>query len=43
MVRNNKIEVVLNSEEKDLIIKDAKENGMPVSTYVRWKLMKKSV
>jgi len=41
--RNDRIEVVLNQEEKDKIIKQAQDEGLPVSTYVRWKLLKKSV
>ena len=41
-VRNDRIEIVLNNEEKQKIIKMAKEEGLPVSTFVRWKLLKKS-
>jgi hypothetical protein len=41
MVRNNKIEVVLNQEEKKAIINQAKSEGLPVSTYILWKLLKK--
>lgn len=40
--RNNKIEIVLNEEERIKIFKLAKSEGLPVSTYVRWKLLKKS-
>jgi len=39
--RSDKIEVVLNSEEKRKIIKMAQEEGLPVSTFIRWKLLKK--
>lgn len=38
--RNDKIEVVLNPEEKAQIIRDAKREGLPTSTYVRWKLLR---
>ncbi len=41
--RNSRIEVVLNQDEKELIIKMAKESHMPVSTFVRYKLLKGSV
>jgi hypothetical protein len=40
--RNDKIEIVLNKEEKDKIISMAKTEGLPVSTFIRWKLLKKS-
>jgi len=40
--RNDRIEVVLNEEEKLKIIKMAEDEGLPVSTWVRWKLLKKS-
>lgn len=39
--RNDKIEVVLNEEEKTKIIKMANSEGLPVSTFIRWKLLKK--
>lgn len=40
--RNDKIEIVLNEEEKRQIIKQAQNEKLPVSTYVRWKLLRKS-
>lgn len=40
--RNNKIEVVLNDEERKKILQLATQEGLPVSTYIRWKLLKKS-
>lgn len=40
--RNKKIEVVLNEEEREKIIKLAEKEGLPVSTFIRWKLLKKS-
>ena len=40
-VRNNKIQVVLNTEERNKIIKLARDEGLPVSTFIRWKLLKK--
>lgn len=39
--RNGRIQVVLNQEEKDKIVKMAEEQGLPMSTYIRWKLLKK--
>ena len=39
--RKNKIEVVLNQEEKDKITKMALVEGLPISTFIRWKIMKK--
>ena len=42
-IRNERIEVVLNDEEKKKIIKLADEEGLPISTFIRWKLLKKSV
>lgn len=39
--RNDKIEVVLNSEEKKRILKLAEAENLPVSTFIRWKLLKK--
>jgi hypothetical protein len=40
--RNNKIEVVLNDEERKEIVKMAEKERLPISTYIRWKLLKKS-
>jgi predicted DNA binding CopG/RHH family protein len=40
--RNDKIEIVLNEEEKRIIVRQATNEGLPVSTYIRWKLLKKS-
>lgn len=40
--RNNRIEVVLNEEERKRIIEMAKKEGLPTSTFIRWKLLKKS-
>jgi len=39
--RNDRIMVVLNEEEKKGIVNKAKEEGLPVSTFIRWKLLKK--
>lgn len=39
--RNNKIEVPLNEDEKKQIIKLAEAEGLPVATYIRWRLLKK--
>ena len=39
--RNDKIEIVLNKEEKEEIVRQAKKECLPVSTYIRWKLIKK--
>jgi hypothetical protein len=39
-VRNDKIQVVLNNEEKELILKKARDEGLPASTFIRWKLLK---
>lgn len=39
--RNDKIEVVLNEEEKTKIIELAKREGLPLSTFIRWRLLKK--
>ena len=38
--RNKKIEVVLNEEEKKRILEIAKREGLPASTFIRWKLLK---
>jgi len=40
--RNTSIEVVLNNEEKQKIINLAQKEGLPISTFVRWKLLKES-
>ena len=37
--RNNRIEVVLNEEEKDRIVKLAGEVGLPISTFIRYKIL----
>lgn len=42
MVRNNRIEILLNPEERNKIVEDAKREGLPISTYVRWKLFRKT-
>ncbi len=39
--RNEKIQIVLNEEERKLIVDLAKKQGLPVSTFVRWKLLQK--
>ena len=41
--RNDRIEIVLNPEEKKKIISMAEKEGLPVSTWVRWRLLKNSV
>ena len=41
--RNARIMVVLNDEEKKQIIKQAEKEGLLVSTYIRWKLLKKGI
>ncbi len=38
--RNTSIEVVLNDEEKKKILEKAKKEGLPASTFIRWKLLK---
>lgn len=40
--RNTSIEVVLNEEEKQKIIKLANNEGLPISTFIRWKLLKET-
>jgi predicted DNA binding CopG/RHH family protein len=41
--RDNRVELLLSSEERDILIQKAAEEGLPLSTYCRWKLLKKSV
>lgn len=38
--RNARIDIVLDDEEKEKIMKMAIKEGLPVSTYCRWKLLK---
>jgi len=38
--RNDRIMVVLNPEEKKAILDKAKKEGLPASTFIRWKLLK---
>ena len=40
--RNDRIELVLSEEEKQKIVRMAVKEGLPVSTYIRWKLLKNS-
>lgn len=39
--RNARIVVLLNNEEKKIMIEQANKTGLPISTYIRWKLLKK--
>jgi len=39
--RNARIEVLLNEEERERVIELANKEGLPVSTFIRWKLLRK--
>lgn len=43
MLRVERIEIVLSPDEKDLIIEQARKAHMPVSVYIRFKLLTLSV
>jgi len=40
-LRVETIQVLLNEEEKIQIVSQAKQEGLPISTYIRWKLLRK--
>jgi len=40
-LRVETIQVLLNEEEKIQIVLQAKQEGLPISTYIRWKLLRK--
>jgi len=39
-LRHEKIELLLTEEEKDKVVIMSKEEGLPISTFIRWKLLK---
>lgn len=41
--RNDRIEMLLTGEEKSLIIAMAEKERLPLSTFIRWKLLRQSV
>ncbi len=38
--KDKSIHISLNQEEKDAIVEKARIEGLPVSTWIRWKLLK---
>lgn len=40
--KSNRISILLNEEEREKIIQLAEEEGLPLSTFIRWKLCRKN-